>query len=234
MADQHQAQNVPVRLYRTDNHSKIMSESTKTIAPSAIGENETAKPAPSVKRQILTASVWIGVLGLLLLLAWGVAFGTRGRVRSGVVVNSFAANVRVLQRPANDFTVKLFQSGETFRLSDYRGQVVVMNFWASWCVPCREEAPVLEQTWRAYKDRGVVFLGVDIWDSDADALKFLNEFRITYANGPDPSGKIAVDYGVTGIPETFFITKDGMIASKAIGVLNETTLPAILDELLKR
>lgn len=96
--------------------------------------------------------------------------------------------------------------------------------------PCREEAPILEQTWRKYKDQGVVFIGIDIWDTGADARAYLREFDITYPNLIDERGRIAVDYGVTGITETFFITPDGMISRKVIGAINRTTLEQSIQE----
>jgi cytochrome c biogenesis protein CcmG/thiol:disulfide interchange protein DsbE len=85
---------------------------------------------------------------------------------------------------APKFALPLF-SGSTFSLAEQRGKVVVVNFWASWCVPCRQEAPLLESTWRKYKDRGVVFVGVDYVDTDREALAFIKEFDVTYPNGPD-------------------------------------------------
>jgi len=196
-------------------------------------EQTPRRSKPAWGRIIFQAAILLAVVGLILLLGYGVFFGTGGRVRSGVVVNSNAANVRVLQRPANDFSLKLFRGEETFRLSNYRGQVVVVNFWASWCVPCREEAPVLEQAWRTYKDRGVIFVGVDIWDVQNEAKRFVQQFGVTYPNGYDPQDRVAVDYGITGIPETFFITRDGAIASKAIGILSETTLAENIEKLLR-
>ncbi len=81
---------------------------------------------------------------------------------------------------------------------------MVVDFWASWCVPCRQEAPLLEATWRAYRDQGVVFVGVNFQDEERAARRFLDEFGITFPNGPDPGSRIAIDYGVYGIPELFF------------------------------
>ncbi|MGH8245517.1 MAG: TlpA family protein disulfide reductase, partial [Gammaproteobacteria bacterium] len=83
-------------------------------------------------------------------------------------------------------------------------------------------------------DRGVVFVGADIWDTDEDAIRFLQEFGITYPTGPDPNGEIAIEYGLTGIPETYFITRDGMIAQKAIGIVQEETFYGVLEELLQQ
>ncbi len=131
--------------------------------------------------------------------------------------------------PAPDFSLALFD-GQVVRLSDFRGKVVFLNFWASWCPPCRDEAPLLEQAWRRYKDQDVVFLGVDIQDSDEAARSFLREFGITYMNGRDPSGRIAINYGVYGIPETFFIDRDGRITYKHIGAVDERILVAKLAE----
>jgi len=103
-----------------------------------------------------------------------------------------------------------------------RGKVVVLNFWASWCYPsCYEEAPVLERGWQAWRDRSVVVLGVDIQDTDDKALKFVRDFQLSFPNAPDPSGKVSIDYGIYGVPETFFIDTQGRIRAKHVGALSE-------------
>jgi len=150
---------------------------------------------------------------------------------------SFTRDARYIQSPlrgrqAPVFIVMLFD-GKTMRLEDFRGKVVLLNFWASWCVPCREEAKALEAAWKNYKDRAVFFLGIDLQDKEEDAREFLKEFSITYLNGRDASGQIAVDYGVWGIPETFFIDRDGRITYKHAGALGAATINAKLDEALR-
>ena len=130
---------------------------------------------------------------------------------------------------APDFSLTLFD-GRTVRLSDFRGKVVFLNFWASWCPPCREEAPLLEQAWRRYRNEGVIFLGVDIQDTEEAARRFIQDFGITYMNGQDPRNRIAIDYGVYGIPETYFIDKEGRITYKHIGALERETILAKLKE----
>jgi cytochrome c biogenesis protein CcmG, thiol:disulfide interchange protein DsbE len=89
--------------------------------------------------------------------------------------------------------------------SDLQGQPVVLNFWASWCAPCREEAPLLEKAWREYRSDGVVFLGVNIKDSESDARRFVEQFDITYPVVRDENLDLATDLGVYGLPETFFV-----------------------------
>jgi cytochrome c biogenesis protein CcmG/thiol:disulfide interchange protein DsbE len=138
----------------------------------------------------------------------------------------------LLGRVASPFALALFE-GRRFTLAEHAAQVVLVNFWASWCIPCQEEAPVLEAAWRAYGERGVVFLGVNIQDSEPAAREFLRAFGITYPNGPDPGGRIAIDYGVYGIPETFFITGDGRIAYKHVGAITGGTLEARLGGALR-
>lgn len=137
----------------------------------------------------------------------------------------------LIARQAPTFALTLFD-GKTIRLQDFRGKAVFLNFWASWCAPCRAEARTLETAWQSYKDRGVVFLGVDIQDKEEDARAFLQEFGITYLNGRDDSGKIAVNYGVWGIPETFFIDRQGRITYKHVGGLGLPTITAKLDQAL--
>lgn len=117
---------------------------------------------------------------------------------------------------APDFTFTTFD-GDTIALSDLRGQGVVLNFWASWCDPCREEAELLEATWQAEKENGIIFLGLDYLDQEPAAKAYLEEYRVSYPNGPDLQSKAARDYGIKGVPETFFINGEGQIAYMIIG-----------------
>src|SRR5947208_1433715 len=151
------------------------------------------------------SKVWIKV-GSVVVIAGGMI---------GLLAYGFTRDARYIQSPlvarqAPSFTLTLFD-GKVVRLADFRGKAVLVNFWASWCVPCRAEARALESAWQKYKDRGVVFLGVNIQDKEEDARAFMKEFGITYLNGRDASGKIVVDYGVWGIPETFFVDAQGRI-----------------------
>jgi cytochrome c biogenesis protein CcmG/thiol:disulfide interchange protein DsbE len=119
--------------------------------------------------------------------------------------------------------------GETISLDDLKGKGVVINFWASWCDPCRDEADLLEQTWRREKDNGIVFLGLDYLDQEPAALAYLEEFDVTYPNGPDLRSEIARRYGIKGVPETFFISPDGQIVETVIGPI---TGQAQMDQLI--
>jgi len=134
---------------------------------------------------------------------------------------------------APDFTFTQFD-GKQFQLSDLRGKVVVLNIWASWCIPCRAEAPILEHAWRAYKDKGLILLGADYIDTEPAALAFLKEFDITYPNGPDFGSNIYRLFHARGVPETYFIDQQGNIAHTVIGPTNEAALKATLDELLAK
>jgi cytochrome c biogenesis protein CcmG/thiol:disulfide interchange protein DsbE len=132
---------------------------------------------------------------------------------------------------APDFTLTTFD-GESYTLSDYQGQVVVINFWASWCGPCELEAADLEQAWRDYKKRGVLFLGVDYVDTETEARVYLQEWDVTYPNGPDLRTAISQAYRIKGVPETYIVGKDGRVAETIIGPTDYARLTAILDRLL--
>ncbi len=135
-------------------------------------------------------------------------------------------------RPAAPFTLTGFD-GTPVSLADLRGKVVVVNFWASWCVPaCYDEAPVLERLWRTYRERGVVVVGVDIQDKDEAGRKFVRDMGLTFPNAPDPTGKVSVDYGVYGVPETFFVARDGTLRGKHVGAVTEAVIRAKVDPLL--
>lgn len=156
------------------------------------------------------------VLALLSLLAFGLAKASNGPVESGM---------------APDFTLTGYD-GRTVTLSQLRGQVVIVNFWASWCPPCREEAAYLEQTWRKYQDQGVVFIGVDWVDTQKEALAYIKEFDITYINGPDLRTIIADAYNIKGVPETFYVAKNGELRGVQIGPLQSPVLDQKIEELL--
>ncbi len=115
---------------------------------------------------------------------------------------------------------------------DLGGNVAVVNFWGSWCGPCREEQPRLEATWKRYADRGVVFVGVNTRrDQRAAALAFLEEFDVTYPSVYDPASEIAFEFGVRFMPATFVIDRQGRIAAQVVGALRaEDDLTVILDE----
>lgn len=156
------------------------------------------------------------VVALLALLGWGLRARAGGPVEEGM---------------APDFSLTTFE-GETITLSELRGQVVVINFWASWCVPCRQEAAYLEATWRKYKDKGVVFIGVDYVDAEPNALAYIDEFDITYPNGPDAAQKIARAYQIKGVPETFYVDQAGQLRGVHIGPLSPPALEEKINELL--
>jgi len=143
----------------------------------------------------------------------------------------------VLQgQPAPNFELTGFNGeydGKRFSLADMRGQVVVLNFWASWCIECEKEAGLLEQAWRDYQGRGVWFIGVDYLDIDTEGLAYMERFNITYPNGPDIGSRIYQDYRSTGVPETFFIDKEGMIRHVQIGpIVSQGELYGLIDRLL--
>jgi cytochrome c biogenesis protein CcmG/thiol:disulfide interchange protein DsbE len=173
------------------------------------------------------SKVWIK-LGLVIAIVGGIA---------ALLAYGFSRDSRYIYSPliatqAPSFTLTLFDGG-TLDSKDLVGKAVLVNFWASWCIPCRAEARALEDAWQKHKNRGVVFVGVNIQDKEEDARNFLKEFGITYLNGRDAAGKIAVDYGVWGIPETFFIDPQGRITYKHAGELKPPIIVAKLDEVLR-
>ena len=135
-------------------------------------------------------------------------------------------------KPAPDFEIELID-GETVTLSGYRGEVVLLNFWGTWCPPCRAEMPALQRAWEEYKDRGVVFLGAAIYDEKADVEKFAEAFGITYPLGIDIMGDLTVDYKVTQFPTTFLIDREGNEVRRIVNPVNEAFLRIFLNGMLK-
>ncbi|MBN1266058.1 MAG: TlpA family protein disulfide reductase [Anaerolineales bacterium] len=117
---------------------------------------------------------------------------------------------------APDFAFTDFEN-RSHTLSSYRGQVVVLNFWASWCDPCTEEAAILEKAYQNYKDQGVIFLGIAYSDTERESRAYLESNAITYPNGPDLGTKISTQYRVGGVPGTFIIDPQGNLSAIKIG-----------------
>ena len=132
---------------------------------------------------------------------------------------------------APGFEVTTF-AGESLRLADLRGQVVVLNFWASWCGPCRVEAPVLQAVHERWRERGVTVLGLTYTDVDRHSLAFIEEFGLTYPNAPDRGNRVSGRYNIQGVPETFVIDQQGDIAHFFYAAVNQTALENVLSRLL--
>jgi cytochrome c biogenesis protein CcmG/thiol:disulfide interchange protein DsbE len=177
---------------------------------------EPAAQAPGSGIRWGRIAIWIVVALVLLFVALG-------------LINAFATQPQEGRAP--DFTLDTY-GGETYTLSELRGQVVVVNFWASWCQPCASEAPALEATWQDYQDRGVVFLGVDYVDSEAQAREYLTKYGVTYPNGPDLGTRISDAYHIRGVPETFIINADGEVTFFAQQALTYEQLSAEIDKAL--
>ena len=171
------------------------------------------KPA---RRWLTTVLVYGLIASLLAILGWRLIEVNSAQVDSGL---------------APDFTLTSFE-GETMTLGELRGQVVIINFWASWCPPCREEAAYLEASWRKYQDQGVVFIGVDYADTESKALAYIDEFDIAYFNGPDIGTRISQSYRMDGVPETYYVAKNGELRGVKIGPLAPPELDQKIEELL--
>jgi cytochrome c biogenesis protein CcmG/thiol:disulfide interchange protein DsbE len=162
---------------------------------------------------------WGALLVLLVVLALGLLNTQQGPVGEGQHVPNF--------------TLTTFDS-QQYSLEDLKGKVVVVNFWASWCKPCEQEAADLQAAWQFYESRGdVVFLGVDYVDTEPQALAYLEKFQITYPNGPDLRTRISQAFRIRGVPETYFIDREGKLAFKQIGPFSSLAqIKSVIDPLL--
>jgi len=188
-------------------------------------------------RRSRAVGVWFGVLAIAAVVASLAVVELRERGSSsigGFTVANYKARAEVENTPAPDFELPSLEGGAPIALSLLRGQVVVLNFWASWCAPCRLEAPGLRRVSERYRERGVRFLGVDYRDDDAAARAFVGEFHLRYPSVSDPSGSLADDYELIGFPTTVIIDPAGTIRYRFVGYLDEAVLEDALNDVVSR
>jgi len=135
------------------------------------------------------------------------------------------------QEVAKDFTLQLFD-GRTFTLSKHIGEVVIVNFFASWCIPCRAEAPALEAIHKEYLEKKVIILGIAIKDTDSAARGFVKKYELSFPTGLDKDEKIKGSFGVYGLPTTFFINRNGIITYTHSGGVTKELIKHELDKIL--
>jgi len=170
-----------------------------------------------------SAAVWVAVISLLALLGFGLLKSQETRPEPG--------------ETAPNLDLKFFDDYKwdgrtTATLEGMRGNVVILNFWSSWCVECRIEAEDMEASWKKYKDDGVIYLGVAHVDVEPRSIEYLEEFHITYPNAPDLGGDAAEKYDITGVPETFIINQEGTIVHVQLGPMKAAQLDAIIRSLI--
>ena len=198
--------------------------------PDARTAAELDELAAARRRRRLVILLGVPVVAIALLLIWGTVRG--GGQPGGGFVNNQGGEVDIGEGLARDFGLTTFD-GEAITLSGLRGKVVMVDFWASWCPPCRTESATLARVYRSFEDRPVEFVGVNVWETrDGDGRDFVLSEGITYPNGADKNGRITIDYGVFGLPEKFFIDRDGRIVRKYIGPIRADELTRILEEIL--
>ena len=186
-------------------------------------ENSTEETQPKKPFSWGVAAIWIAVIALLALLGFGLLKSAETRPEAGEV--------------APNLDLQFFNGYEwdgrtEATLEEMRGNVVILNFWASWCVECRIEADDLEASWKEYADDGVIYLGIAHVDVEPKSIDYLEEFSITYPNAPDLGGEAAAKYEITGVPETFVIDQEGTIVHVQLGPMSAAQLDAIIRNLI--
>jgi len=168
--------------------------------------------------------VWVCIAGLLVLVGSTLSKRQEGRIQPGDKLPDFSVTL---------FSGYEFDDKSEVSLSDFSGKVVVLNFWASWCKPCEQEAAELEEAWRFYNGE-VMFLGIDYVDTEPEARTYLKKFQITYPNGPDLRTSLSQMFRITGVPETYFIDQQGVLYYVKVGpFLSIDEIKSIIEQKLQ-
>mgnify|MGYP001357104702 CR=1 FL=1 len=196
---------------------------SETVQQAPVAGRPAEAPPDRTRRQrrIALAAVGIATLLVTALLAFGLTRDP-SQLRSNLT-----------GKPAPDFTLRTLDGSRTIHLADLRGQIVVLNFWASWCAECRIEDPEIKVAWQRYQDQGVVFLGISFQDSVSNAEAYAIEEGLAWPLVADPDSSTALAYGISGVPETIFIGRDGRVIHKQIGRVSYGLLVTDIDQLLE-
>ena len=172
----------------------------------------TDSPTPAPRRGVplwVQILIWVFLIGLLAVVAMGLRRAQQGTVQPGQKIENFTLPL---------YSGYQIDGKSEIQLEDLRGKVVVLNFWASWCKPCEQEAAEMQKAWEEYQPSGnVVFLGADYVDTEPNARVYLKKFGINYANGPDLATKISQYFRIKGVPETYFIDEEGVLRYVQVG-----------------
>jgi cytochrome c biogenesis protein CcmG/thiol:disulfide interchange protein DsbE len=191
--------------------------------------NTPPAKTPNKKRRAIATLIFFTALNIVLVAVLWSRLTTAQHIISG------AATIPLVGHPAPDFTLAPWDStsGQSIRLSSLKGKPVILNFWASWCDPCNAETPLLQATWQRHQADGIVFIGIDYQDQQQAAQQFLQKYHVTYPTGPDTSGSISVDFGVSNVPTTVFIDRSGVVALVYLGPVDAKMLEDEIQHLLK-
>jgi cytochrome c biogenesis protein CcmG/thiol:disulfide interchange protein DsbE len=221
---------------------QLVSMGTGEILSNAV---ETREPEPTVvkknsRKRSITIFVVVSILNAgLLVLLWTQLLtpahspnqidNTSGNPTTGDI------NSPLVGKPAPDFTLTALSGGNgKIHLADFKGRPVILNFWASWCDPCNQEAPFLAKAWPELRSQGVVFIGIDGPEKSSAALSFIHKYGVSYLNVQDTlDGATAINYGVTGFPETVFINKEGVVVAKWIYPLTAQGLKLEMAKMMR-
>ena len=164
----------------------------------------------------------LAIAGLVIILVYGLFYASKpDEIPS--------AQIRQKAKPFQTTTF----DGQPISLQQFRGQPIILNFWASWCVACRREAHIIETAYQKYRVKGAVFIGIAINDTREASLAFIRRYGKTYLLAPDnKTGTISLDYGVTAVPETFLIDKNGIIMEKVLGAISKSDIEKFLSSQL--
>jgi cytochrome c biogenesis protein CcmG, thiol:disulfide interchange protein DsbE len=179
------------------------------------------------RRPLITfAFVSLFALSLILLLGWQL-------MTPYTDPSTGAVSSPLIGHQAPDFTLPALSASPLpdLHLASLRGHIVIINFWASWCDVCKQEAPLLQENWQQERGHGVIFLGVDYGDTQSAGMGFLQHYHITYPNVRDATGSTAINYGVTGVPETYYLSSNGVVVQKVIGALTQNSIQQSLQRL---
>lgn len=197
-----------------------MTENSLNDATSGTPARRRAVP---IWAQIL---IWGILVALLVVLAVTLNVSQQGQVQPGAHIPEFSMTM---------FTGYEFNGQSQVQLSDLHGKVVLLNFWASWCKPCEQEAADLRTAWQHYQPTGkVVFIGADYVDTEPDARAYLQKFGITYANGPDVGTRVSQLFRIKGVPESYFLDQDGVLRYVQIGPFSSVDqIQSIIDPMIQ-